>query len=86
MARGLPCIGTTVGGIPELLPPEDLVPPNDPYALAAKIKEVLRSPERMARMSMRNLQKAQEYREEVLQARRRAFYQAVKEITRSHRE
>jgi glycosyltransferase involved in cell wall biosynthesis len=81
MARGLPCIGTTVGGIPELLPPEDLVPPNDPYALAAKIKEVLRSPERMARMSMRNLQKAQEYREEVLQARRRAFYQAVKEIT-----
>jgi len=27
------------------------------------------------------LQKAQEYREEVLQARRRAFYQAVKEIT-----
>jgi hypothetical protein len=40
----------------------------------------------MARMSMRNLQKAQEYREEVLQARRRAFYQAVKEITRSHRK
>ena len=29
MARGLPCIGSTVGGIPELLPAEDLVPPGD---------------------------------------------------------
>jgi len=81
MARGLPCIGTTVGGIPELLPPEDLVPPNNPYALAAKIKEVIGNPQRMAQMSFRNFQKAQEYREEVLQKKRRAFYQAVKEIT-----
>ena len=29
MARGLPCIGSTVGGIPELLPPEDMAPPGD---------------------------------------------------------
>ncbi len=27
MARGLPCIGSTMGGIPELLPAEDMVPP-----------------------------------------------------------
>ncbi len=81
MARGLPCIGTTVGGIPELLPPEDLVPPNNPYALAAKIKEVIGNPQRMAQMSFRNFQKALEYREAVLRERRRAFYQAVKEIT-----
>jgi len=80
MARGLPCIGTNVGGIPELLPPEDLVPPNDAKALAAKIREILGDPQRMAQMSLRNFQKAQEYREEVLQARRRAFYQTVKEI------
>jgi len=81
MARGLPCIGTNVGGIPELLPPEDLVPPNDAKALAAKIREILGNPQRMAQMSLRNFQKAQEYREEVMQARRRAFYQTVKEIT-----
>ena len=41
MARGLPCIGSTVGGIPELLPPEDMVPPGDVSALAEKIREVI---------------------------------------------
>ncbi|MEM2002512.1 MAG: glycosyltransferase family 4 protein [Thermofilaceae archaeon] len=81
MARGLPCIGTTVGGIPELLPPEDLVPPNDAKALADKIAEILNDPERMARMSRRNYQKALEYREEVLQERRAAFYRRVREVT-----
>ncbi len=79
MARGLPCIGSTVGGIPELLPPEDMVPPGDAEALANKIGEVLRDPERMARMSIRNFQKALEYREEVLRERRLAFYRYVKE-------
>lgn len=81
MARGLPCIGTTVGGIPELLPSEDLVPPGDASILAAKIKEVLTNPERMERMALRNSQKAREYREEILRERRLAFYRAVRELT-----
>ena len=51
MARALPCIGSTVGGIPELLLPEDMVPPGDAAALARKICEVVTAPERMARMS-----------------------------------
>src|SRR5205809_1714074 len=57
MARGLPCIGSTVGGIPELLAAEDMVPPNDASALARKIREVLADPSRLARMSVRNLAK-----------------------------
>src|SRR5207253_6445170 len=61
MARGLPCIGSTVGGIPELLPAEDLVPPGDASALTQKIHDVLGDPQRMARMSARNLEKAREY-------------------------
>lgn len=81
MARGLPCIGSTVGGIPELLPPEDMVPPGDAVALAAKIRAVLTDPERMARMSARNLEKAQEYCEEILRQRRIAFYSYVREKT-----
>lgn len=64
MARALPVIGSTVGGIPELLPAEDMVRPGDPAALAAKIREVLSDPERMARMSARNLETATYYREE----------------------
>jgi len=81
MARGLPCIGSTVGGIPELLPAEDLVPPGDAVALAAKIREVARDPERMARMSARNLAKAEEYRDDALRERRLAFYRHVREST-----
>lgn len=81
MARGLPCIGSKVGGIPELLPPEDLVPPGDVRALAAKIMEVIKDPERMTKMSARNLEKAREYREDVLQKEREAFYSLVKEKT-----
>jgi glycosyltransferase involved in cell wall biosynthesis len=81
MARGLPCIGSTVGGIPELLPPEDMVPPGNVSALANKIYEVLNDPERMAQMSARNLQKSAEYRDEVLQKQRVEFYQYVRDIT-----
>jgi len=86
MARGLPCIGSTVGGIPELLPPEDLVPPGDVQALMSKLVEVLGDPERLARVAARNLEKAGAYRDEVLEARRRAFYQRVKEETEAWRK
>lgn len=81
MARALPCIGSTVGGIPELLPPDDLVPPGDVAALAAKIRAVLTDPARLAAMSARNLAKAREYHEEILCARRIAFYRLVRERT-----
>lgn len=81
MARALPCIGSTVGGIPELLPPEDMVPPGDAAALARKIQEVVTDPRRMARMSARNLAKAAKYHDHVLRERRNAFYRYVKEKT-----
>jgi glycosyltransferase involved in cell wall biosynthesis len=37
MARGLPAVGTTVGGIPELIHPRFCTRPSDPGALAALI-------------------------------------------------
>jgi glycosyltransferase involved in cell wall biosynthesis len=83
MARGLPCIGSTAGGIPELLPPEDMVPPNDAGALAQKIQEVVCSPARMTAMSARNLQVARSYHESILRARRIEFYTYVKDQTQA---
>ncbi|TKJ32452.1 MAG: glycosyl transferase family 1 [Planctomycetes bacterium B3_Pla] len=83
MARALPCIGSTAGGIPELLPAEDMVPPGDAPLLSRKIREMITSPQRMAHASARNLDKAQQYREEVLQQRRVAFYRYLREITRA---
>jgi len=82
IARALPCIASHVGGIPELLHPEDMVASNDPEALAAKIKQVLTSPARLNEMSIRNLAKAQEYRPGVLEERRTRFYRFLYDVTR----
>ncbi len=79
MARGLPCLGSTAGGIPELLPADCLVPPNDIEALAAKIAEFCRDRERMESHSKRNLRKAREYQDDVLSERRVEFYRHVRE-------
>lgn len=81
MARGLPCIGSTVGGIPELLSPEDLVSPGDAHALACKIREVVGDSARRTRMEQRNLRRAREYCESSLRPRRVEFYQHVRTMT-----
>ncbi|MBW4592658.1 MAG: glycosyltransferase [Brasilonema angustatum HA4187-MV1] len=81
MTRGLPCIGSNVGGIPELLTAEDLVQPGDAVVLAAKIQEVITVPERMIHMSTRNLEAAKQYKDDFLRERRLEFYHYVKQTT-----
>jgi glycosyltransferase involved in cell wall biosynthesis len=81
MARGLPCIASTVGGIPELLPAEDLVLPGSATALTGKILEVAASPARRSQMSARNLRRAMDFRDDVLREKRRDFYRFVRKRT-----
>jgi len=81
MARGLPCIATDVGGMPEILPDKDLVPCGDVEAIAAKIIEVLKDPVRMSRMSYRNLQRSSQFEEHVLSSRWTTFYRHVRNQT-----
>ncbi len=81
MATGVPCIGTNVGGIPELLPPEDMVPPGKAEALAAKILEVLSDQPRLGRMAERGRKTAAQYSPAALEPRRREFYEFVKART-----
>lgn len=83
MSRGLPCIGSTVGGIPELLPAADLVVAGDAPALAAKMMEFATDSERLRDRSQRNLAKAQDYRDDRLRDRRIEFYRKVQEATTS---
>jgi glycosyltransferase involved in cell wall biosynthesis len=83
MARALPCIGSVVGGIPELLHQEDLVPIGDSTALANTITQVARDPARYARMSARNLERAASYATARLAKHRLKFYRAVRELTRT---
>lgn len=80
MARALPCIGSFVGGFPELLANEDLVPAGDVVALANKIREIVTDPQRMTAMSARNLEKSQEYRSEILREQRIEFYRHVRSL------
>jgi glycosyltransferase involved in cell wall biosynthesis len=47
MARGLPCVGSSVGGIPELLSADAVVPPNDSAALANVLTELLSHPDQL---------------------------------------
>jgi len=75
MARGLPCIGTTAGGIVELLPPQDRVPSGDLDALTRIISEFLDDPDRLDAAGRRNLQTARQYRASLLTARRTNFYE-----------
>jgi glycosyltransferase involved in cell wall biosynthesis len=77
MARALPCIGSTVGGIPELLEEKDMVPPGNVGQLAAKIREVITDSKRMELMSARNLALAREYRSEILRMKRQRFYRHI---------
>jgi len=84
MGRALPCIGSTVGGIPELLPMEDLVPRGDAPALADRITQVLSDPGRLTLMSARNLKVAAEYRAEVLVPKRREFYRRLRRLSEDH--
>ncbi len=81
MARGLPCISTTVGGIPELLEARDLVPPEDTDALARKITEFVTDPTRMTQAAARNLAEARDYHLETLKQRRQTFYRHIADIT-----
>jgi glycosyltransferase involved in cell wall biosynthesis len=81
MARALPCIATSVGGIPELLDAEDLIAPGDPNALATKIMDVLVDVSRLNRMSARNMAKSESFRPEALEERRTDFYSFLRDAT-----
>lgn len=83
MARGLPCIGTRVGGIPELLESENLVLLDDPKALASLMLRTTGDPKRMSAMSESNIKVAAEYRSDVLRSRRIEMYTALQDVTES---
>jgi len=78
MARGVPCIGSDVGAIPELLESEELFPGGNAQLLAELIQAVLHSPARREEMGVRNLAKARQYAAPVLTAKRDRYYETVR--------
>lgn len=82
MARGLPAVGSDVGGIKELLSEECRVAPRDYEALAEKMAEVIDDPERLAMMSQTNFRKAMEYKLEIMNQRKLEFWQYIRNFSR----
>jgi len=69
MARALPAVGSAVGGIPELLPQDCLVPPDHPVALADVLAGFVADPALVGLHSTRNLASAQDFETSLLDAR-----------------
>lgn len=85
MARGLPCIGSQAGGIPELLGEEALVPVGNAASLALKIKDFYTKKELYEKQASKNLAAIAEFDEAELERRRTNCYQALKERSERNR-
>lgn len=81
MARALPCVGTNVGGIPELLDKAFLVPVDNVEIVCQKLQLLLQNHEVYHQQSALNLKTSKEYSSEVLDQRREKFYETIKEIS-----
>lgn len=82
MARGLPCIGTRVCGMPELLDEPELAVPERFDLLHPQIERLAADPARMTRLSAQNIERACQYHRDVLQPRRLQMYAALIEHTK----
>ena len=80
MSRGCPVIASRVGGIPELVPDDLLVDPEDVNQLAKKIISLINNPDRMKKSAKENIETAQDYAASILEKRRHDFYGKVRDI------
>lgn len=74
MAYGLPCIGSSVAGIPELLSPEAIVKPNDVDRLAEKMLRFVENKQFAQSEANKNWDESKKYHNDILTERRLSFY------------
>lgn len=85
MSRACPAVGSTAGGISELLPPECMHKPGDWRALAQRVEEIAWNPARQAKLATRNWEESNLYLPEKLDAQRRAFWCMFKDYAAQER-
>lgn len=78
MATGLPCVASNVGGIPELLPPDDVFSPIDVSGMTRRVEQILTDPIVYESESEKMVKNSREFRKDVLEDKRKAFYTALK--------
>lgn len=77
MGQGLPCIGTKVGGIPELLDDEVLVEKENVQQLSKLLSKILTDASFANAQANRNLKESQDYLELKLDEKRNCFYKYI---------
>lgn len=80
-ARALPCLGSSVGGIPEILERSELVPPGRADMLAEAIMELVGNRPRLTQLSAQNLERARDFSADRLRQRRVEWYRALRSVT-----
>jgi glycosyltransferase involved in cell wall biosynthesis len=79
MARGLPAVASAVGGVPELLSPECLVPARDWSALAGLIHRLTAEPRLLDSLGKRNREAARAHHDRIQEPVRKAFLLDVRQ-------
>lgn len=80
LARALPCVGSNVGGIPELIDSNFLVPINNVEITCQKLQLLLQQPDIYHKQSVTNLETSKEYSPSVLDQKRDEFYESIKQM------
>lgn len=81
MARGLVCVATDVGGIPELISPEVMHPPGDHHRLTQILTDLINNKSILNQESAKNRMKAENYLSHKIQENRKKMYSTLKGIT-----
>ncbi len=84
MSRGAACVGSTRGGIPELIPPERLHRAGNVAELARLVRELATDPARVAAASAADRVTARRFEDEILSKRRSDLYGALRKEAERH--
>jgi glycosyltransferase involved in cell wall biosynthesis len=82
MSRGCPALGSSVGGIPELLNGEYLHPPKQSTSLSNLLIRVLNQKEERIQMARSNFSLSKQYDKPLIDARRNEFWQRFHDYVR----
>lgn len=80
-AAGMPCLASNVGGIVELFPKDYLFDSEDAEGFANMIIKLMKQPECLNEMSVRNIQFAKQFQKGIIVKRRREFYCKLRDIS-----
>ena len=85
MSRGVACIGSTCGGIPELLPAERAHRPGDVDGLVAAVRRLASDPRAIEEASRIDLVRSQDFDPGTLEARRDHIYGRLRALAEAGR-